>query len=405
MAEVQVIGAGFSGLAAAYFLNRAGHRVRIVETGERIGGLIGTMSTPYGPVETAANALLANAVVENTAADLGLPLVSALRSSRRRYILRDGRLRRWPLSIASSLRLLSSVLPLRFACRKISPLAPRYRETVSEWGERALGAEATRYLLCPALAGIYAGNPAALSATLTVGRFFGGKKTRSAPRGKLRGSVAPRGGMGEWAPAFHRILVANGAHFAREPLPGVPTLVALPPPQAVGFLQDKAPALCAELKKIQMLPLLSVTIFLAPETQAIPGFGCLFPRGEKFRSLGVLANDRIFPGRAIDSISETWLLGGAEDPGVLRLSDPAILNLIATERARLHGLRSRILDSRIIRWEKAIPHYDIALEEALDHLRAMNFSEGLYRVFGTYQGELGLGAVLLRASELAKEFP
>jgi oxygen-dependent protoporphyrinogen oxidase len=405
MADVQVIGAGFSGLSAAYFLNRAGHRVRIVENAPRIGGLLDTLRTPYGPVETAANAVIANPVVESTARELGLNLTPALRSSGRRYIFREGRLRRWPLGPSASLRLLGSLLPIRFRGDNLSPLAPRARETVAAWGERALGAEATRYLLCPALSGVYAGNPAELSASLTVGKVFTTWRAPRSPRGKLRGSVAPLQGMGAWAPAFQRILLANRCTFEKEALPGMPTVVALPPPQAAAFLEGKTPALLAELRKIRMLPLLSVTIFLAPETQAIPGFGCLFPRGEKFRALGVLANDRIFPGRALDSISETWLFGGALDREAPRLSDSEILALVATERARLHGLHARVLYSKIVRWESAVPHYDLSLEGALENLRAMHFQEGLYRVFGTYLGELGLGAVLLRASKLAEEFP
>jgi len=187
-------------------------------------------------------------------------------------------------------------------------------------------------------------------------------------------------------------------------LPGMPTIVALPPPAAAHFLSERAPALAAELRKIKMVPLVSATVFFAPETQAIPGFGCLFPRGEGFRALGVLANEKIFPRRAVDSISETWIFGGHLDPEALKLSDAALLELIAKERAKLHGLKGRILHSRISRWEEAVPHYDIALEEAVEHLKSLEFREGVYRVFGTYLGDLGLGQVMYRASELAKEY-
>ncbi len=210
--------------------------------------------------------------------------------------------------------------------------------------------------------------------------------------------------MGAWAPAFRHTIVVNGGSIVTDSLPGMPTVVALPPPAAAHFLSERAPALAAELKKIRMVPLLSVTVFLAPETQAIPGFGCLFPRGEGFRALGVLANDQIFPKRAIDSISETWIFGGVADPDALKLSDAHLLELIAKERAKLHGLKGRILHSRIHRWEEAVPHYDLALEEAVEHLKALDFREGIYRVFGTYLGELGLGQVMYRASELAKEY-
>jgi oxygen-dependent protoporphyrinogen oxidase len=406
MAEIQVIGGGFSGLAASYFLACKGHRIRLVEKEPRIGGLLGTVQTPYGPVETAANAMIANAVVESAAADLGLTLVPAQRSARRRYIFRGGRLRRWPLQLMSTLRLVGVALPVRFgSLSRAAALAPKPRETVADWGERVLGPEATRFLLAPALSGIYASGPADLSASLTVGKLFA---TREAPRfqkGKLKGSVAPLEGMGAWAPAFRHTIVANGGRIVNEALPGMPTVVALPAPAAAAFLGNKAPALTAELRKIKMVPLVTATLFFAPETAPIPGFGCLFPRGEGFRTLGVLANDQIFPGRARDSISETWILGGKDDPGILELSDSQMIELIAKERAKLHGLKGRLLFHRITRWPEAVPLYSTALEEAAENLRTLEYREGIHRVFGTYLGDLGLGQVLYRASELAKEYP
>lgn len=403
MADVQVVGGGFSGLSAAYFLLCAGHRVRIVETGPRLGGMLDTQQTPYGPYETAANALIANALVESTAADLGIQLVPAQKSARKRFILRDKRLRRWPLRTMASLRLLGLALPMRLG--RTSPLAPRAQETVKDWGHRALGREATEYLLTPALSGIYAGDPSQLSASLTVGKFFRPRRERRLPRGKLRGSVAPLAGMGAWAPAFRRVLELNHCVFSPTAVTGLPTVVALPPPAALRFLDGRAPALAAELRKIRLLPIVSVTVFFPPETAGIPGFGCLFPRQEGFRALGVLANEKIFPGRARDSISETWLLGGALDPEISRLTDQELVQLVLAERAKLHGLRPRLLLSRVTRWESAIPHYDLALENAVDHLRALEFREGHFRLFGNYLGELGLGSILARAAALPKEFP
>lgn len=402
MAEIQVIGGGFSGLAASYFLACRGHKVRLVEKSNRIGGLIDTLQTPYGPVETAANAVIANATVEQVAADLGLELVPAQRTARRRYIYRDGRLRRWPLRLASTVRLLGLALPAGLG--RATPLAPRAGESVLAWGHRALGEEATRYLLCPALSGIYAGDPSRLSASLTVGKLFGRRRKERPPRGRLRGSVAPREGMGAWAPAFLHVILANGGKIVSSPEHGLPTVVALPPPAAEAFLRERAPALAGELRKISMVSLLSATAFFSPETAPIPGFGCLFPRGQGFRARGVLANEQIFPGRARDSIAETWIFGGTEDPEILRLSDADLIELLARERARLHGLKARLLHAKVSRWPDAIPHYDLALEDAAENLRALEYREGLYRVFGTYCGDLGLGQVLYRASELAREY-
>ena len=217
--------------------------------------------------------------------------------------------------------------------------------------------------------------------------------------------MAPIKGMGAWAPAFRRSLELNQCSFASEAVAGLPTIVALPPPAASKFLAGRAPALEAELKKITMLPIVTVTAFFSPETSSVPGFGCLFPKREGYRALGVLANDRIFPNRSMDSLAETWLFGGALDSDILRLSDREILDLLIEERTKMHGVRPRLLHSKVTRWEGAIPHYDIHLENALENLATMEFREGNFRLFGNYLGELGLGTILSKAAELPKEFP
>ena len=64
MKAVTVVGGGFSGLATAYYLSRAGIPVEIVEKTDRLGGLIATLQTPHGPVETAAIGLRKSARVD-----------------------------------------------------------------------------------------------------------------------------------------------------------------------------------------------------------------------------------------------------------------------------------------------------------------------------------------------------
>jgi hypothetical protein len=84
--------------------------------------------------------------------------------------------------------------------------------------------------------------------------------------------------------------------------------------------------------------------------------------------------------------------------------DDQSVEAIARERELLQGERNALLHARIFRWEKAIPHYDLQLEKILGQLRPRGFREGNYRLFGNYLGDLGLGRILERASELPKEF-
>lgn len=397
--RAQVIGGGFSGLAAAYFLTREGYSVRIVEESDRFGGLLRTIPTAFGLVETAANALLSNALVEETATEIGIELVPTLPSARKRFIFRRGKPRRWPLSGAASMKFLGETVP-RFLMAKKSFL-PREGESVKAWGYRCLGEEATESLLVPGLSGIYAGRAEELSASLILRRFFGGGK--KVKRGRLKGSVAPKEGMGQWGEKFSAWLEIAGAEFSSQAEEGLPTVVALPPPRAKAFLEGKAPGLAALAAEVKMLPVVSVTCFFPDERPGIDGFGCLFPRSEGFRVLGILANDRIFPGRATKGfLSETWIFGGATDPQVMNRTEEEMLSTIQFERGKIVGQRVPFTHAVVNRWPGAIPHYDLALERALSGQKS--FTEGDYTLFGTYLGDLGLARVLVRAQDLARNF-
>ena len=95
---VTVIGAGLSGLATAWYLAERGARVRVLEAASRPGGLIQTVHTREGLVETAARAFPWS---DRTAAlfeAMDIAPQFARDESKRRYIFRDGRARRWPLT-------------------------------------------------------------------------------------------------------------------------------------------------------------------------------------------------------------------------------------------------------------------------------------------------------------------
>src|ERR1700704_4581526 len=104
MPTVKVIGAGFSGLVTAYYLVKAGFKVQVVEKSARVGGLIRTIQTPQGPVETAANGIRNSVRLEAMCADLGVPLQTTRREARARFIFR-GEPKRFPLSGPEVLKL------------------------------------------------------------------------------------------------------------------------------------------------------------------------------------------------------------------------------------------------------------------------------------------------------------
>lgn len=390
---VTVIGAGFSGLTTAYYLLKAGARVRVLERSDCVGGLISTRRTEHGTVETAANGILNSARLEVLCADLGVPLLAPQPISRKRYIWRAGP-RRWPLTLGELLRLGGGLV------RYLGNWRPQPRETVAAWGERVLGKGATHYALVPVLSGIYAGDAKQLSASLIFKRNPEGKPEQKPQR---RGTVAPREGMQQLLDALSDYLQRHGVEFifnhAATVSANQPTVICTAVTQAAELLRDVAPAARAALRRVELLPLLTATVFYQRQPRQPQGFGCLFPRGEGFRARGVLFNDCIFAGRS-EVRSETWIMGGALDPTVLQSSDDELRELLKAEHARLVGAEEEPLSVHVTRWPQALPHYTLELEQALAELPPL--PKGVALV-GNYLGQIGLAKLAERAARVARE--
>ncbi len=393
MKPITVVGAGFSGLVTAYLLTKAGREVRVIEKAPRAGGLIRTIHTEHGLVETAANGILNSARVEAMCADIGVPLLSTRREGRKRFIYR-GKPRQIPLNSFEALRAAAGVTA------HVARLRPRVFETIADWGQRVLGKGATDYLLSPALGGIYAGDPNQMSASLIFGRADLPSHLQTCPpqKARLRGTVAPPNGMQQLIDGLAGYLRHKDVEITFDtdapPNTNDPTIVCLSARAASAYLSDIAPHMSAALSKIEMLSLLTATCFFDQDAASIDGFGCLFPRDQGFRARGVLFNNSIFEGRG-PAHAETWIFGGALDPEVVRLTDEQIRGVILAERERFYKANDAPLAMHITRWPKALPHYSVELERTLSTLPAPPPNIALV---GNYLGRIGLAKLAERAA-------
>ena len=396
MPTITVVGAGFSGLTTAYFLIKRGFKVRIIEKTDRAGGLIKTIRTPNGLIETAANGLLNSVKLEAMCADIGVPLLTTRREGRKRFIYR-GKPKQVPLTLSELFR-----MALRFGVSARS-LRPRQFETIAGWGRRVIGEGATDYLLTPALGGVYAGDPEQLSASLIFGRASmpGHLETNRPQKAKRRGTVAPPNGVQQLIDGLRDYLEHSGVEFifnqaatldSREP-----AVVCLSARGAAECLAKISPQLSEALDEIEMLSIATVTCFYSPQSVKLNGFGCLFPRDQGFRARGVLFNDSIFEGRG-PAHAETWIFGGALDPNVTRLTDDEFAETIASEREQFYRQKDEPIAIHITRWPNALPHYSIELEKILATLPAPPDNIALV---GNYLGRIGLAKILERAAVVA----
>lgn len=164
-----VVGTGFTGLLYATLAVLKGESVLLYEKRNRSGGLIGSVPTPFGLVETAANGILNSYRLEELAFALNLDIISAKKNSKQRFIWKGGNPKRIPLSFSELLRLLYGALTISAGIRP--------EESVYQWGVRVLGKGAVENLLEPGLAGIYAGNLKDMSAELVLGRWISSEES------------------------------------------------------------------------------------------------------------------------------------------------------------------------------------------------------------------------------------
>ena len=380
MTPAHVVGAGLSGLATAWHLADAGFDVTVSDAAPGPGGLLQTRHTAHGLVETAANAFVWTETVRQWFDRLEITPVFARDESKRRYIFRNGRPRRWPLSLNES-----AVLAGRLAAAAITrQTGARDRETVAQWGDRVVGPGARAWLLEPAMQGIY-GSP---SSALSAKAIFSGRR-----RGPRR-MATPAGGMGEFVGRLHARLVQRGVRFEfnrtiEHLAPGTPTAVCTDSAGAARLLRPHAPDLADRIAAVGAAPLATVTMFFAPHPADVRGFGVLFPAPSGVQALGVLFNADIFDGRS-SLRSETWIVGD-RGAGMTSWPEAQLLSALANDRHGLTGRREQPVATHVTRWPRAVPIYNAAV---LDVQKALESLPPSIALAGNYLGQIGVAALL-----------
>jgi oxygen-dependent protoporphyrinogen oxidase len=446
--SIAVLGAGITGLTAAYRLSHNGHRVRLFESTGRVGGAIRTEQVDGWLIEGGPNSLLtgepaAMALVK----ELGLApaLVTANPAAKNRYLVRGGRPLPAPMSPPAFLGsgLFSFSAKLRLLSEFFSSRRVRTADlSLEEFGRAHFGQEIVDYGLNPFVAGVYAGNPRKLSARYAFPKLWELEQTHGsilrgqiaaakmrAAQGQPRspGIVSFQAGLQTLPDALAAKLPAGvlSTHAQIEALlPGKPwsvvwrdgaatrnesfdaVIAALPAPALAqlrfGPLGERP---LASLDAIEHPPVTSVFLGFRRAEVAHPldGFGMLVPEVERRLVLGVLFSSSLFPGRApAGHVGLTVMVGGSRQPEIARLPIEKLLATIEPDLRQLLGVTGRPVFQRHTFWPRAIPQYNLGYEVHLETIVAAERGQRGLFIGGQARDGIALPACIAAGENLAR---
>ena len=415
--HVAIVGAGITGLTAAFRLHQQGVRVTVLERSNHAGGSIRSIADGGWLIEAGPNSLQYGAPeLKQLVADLGLEneLVTASPQAKHRFIVRGGRVVAVPSSPPALIG--SSLFGARTKLSLLTELFTRPRIRTSDLSLAELvrshfTQELVDYAVNPLIAGIYAGDPEKLSVRHAFPMLWQAERSHgSLLRGMMAGMKAKKAaGGGGPAPliSFRRGLqTIPDAIVARLPagslqlgatvetlLPGKPhriiwkkdgqsvsgefdAVVLAVPAGALaqltcGTLGERP---LASLDNIPHPPVASLFLGYKRDqvTHPLDGFGGLVPAVEKRDVLGILFSSSLFPGRAPEGhVGLTIFAGGSRQPELARLTPDQLLARIDRDLRELVGATGAPVFMRHTYWPRAIPQYIPGYERWQEQISAL----------------------------------
>lgn len=417
--RVVVVGGGLAGLFTASELVAGGvEDVVVVERGSLPGGVVRTVSRDGYSLEPAAGSFtLPHPHLSPILERAGVEVVPA-RQADIRHVFVDGRLVALPPSPGA---LFAPVLSLPAKLRALAEPLVRQRpeageESLASFCERRFGNGAGRLLSSLMASGVYAGDPAELSASAAfpmltelekeAGSVLGGaiRRRRSrpedAPQPRMRVPVEGMVGMAETLAdslggRFRGEFEVRSVSRAQdewviegpEQLVADAVVIAVPPHIAAGLVGGD---IADDLRGMESAPVAVVGMGGADPLRLPEGFGVLIGPDEGLVSVGVLFESVYAPARVPQG---SWLVkvivGGAHNPEITEWDDDRLVKRVAEEVERVVGEVPTPDFVEVLRHRPGIPQYTIghsrrlrALADPLDELPGLHLGGWGYRGVG-----------------------
>jgi oxygen-dependent protoporphyrinogen oxidase len=464
MKRILVVGGGIAGLAAAYTVQKTAAEIglpiqlTVVEREPSWGGKIKTERVDGFVIEGGPDTFLA-AKPWGVALCRELGLEPRLQGTNpdhnHTYVLQRGRLHPLPDGLTMMIptqfgtmaktSLLSWPQIARMGLDYFLPPAPlNGDESLGHFISRRLGRAAYERLIEPLMSGIYAGDGDQLSLQATFPTLrdlelkHGGlvrgalamRRQRSPSGQKKPGArsafLTPVSGLAEIVETLVRRLQANGAELRAgmavtsitydhpsfhvqlandERLTFEGLILATPAFVAGDLLTDMDALLASELHAIEYVT--TATVSLAYRQSDIPrpldGYGYIIPRCEGRQALACTWTSTKFPHRAPEGHALLRVfIGRARQGDDLPWDEAGLLNLARDEIARTSGILAEPELTRVFRWERAMPQYNLGHLERVKRIESsLEKWPGLALAGNGYRG-IGIPDCI-RSGELAAQ--
>jgi protoporphyrinogen/coproporphyrinogen III oxidase len=407
MRPVAIIGAGITGLTAAFYLKRSGVPVTVYEASDRVGGAIQSIRSGGYLAEFGPNTILETSPkVTQLVNDAGLaprrldpdPKASA------RYVVRYQR----PIEMPGSplgfftTQLFTPRAKLAVLCEPfVRPRRDGVEESVAQFVVRRLGQEFLDHAIDALVAGVYAGDPYKLSVpqafpklgqlearygSLIKGQILGARERKR--RGEIAKDRAPKFSFDDGLQVLPDTLCESLGEAMR-----LKSTVTRLTQTAEGWtldVRERGQQSCAEhsaviyagtafklakmevqtpmplhlsiFAEIRYPPVASVVLGFRREDVAHPcaGFGMLIPRVEGFKILGTIFSSSLFPNRApAGYLTLTSYVGGERYPDLASLPPEKLYALTCEDLRVLLGVKGKPTFQHSVYWPRAIPQYNI----------------------------------------------
>ena len=436
--KIKILGAGISGLAAAYWLNKEGYDISVFELKNEPGGAMITAHEEgflidYGP----NSGLETTPFIKQLVDEIGLTeeMIYANEESNKRYILKNNRLYLLPLNPPSFLKtqLFSPKAKLRLLAEPfIGRSADGYYQSISDFVRRRLGQEFLDYAINPFVSGVFAGDPDKLSVKSAFPKLYrleevyGGlikgmikgarerkKRTetskqnakmfsfingmQSFPRAlasKLEGKIfygSKIEKISKTGQGYKLSFLQNGES---KIIPADIIISTLPAHLSTNLFRDIDGGITDHFDNIYYPPVLVLYLGYKKKdiVQPLDGFGFLIPSKEEKSFLGSIWSSTIFPKRSPqDTASFTLFIGGARSPNLLNDNRNDLVKKVLSQFREIMNINVDPMFMREKMWDNAIPQYDVGYIEHEKYFQQFEIANPGLFLSGNYRGGISVG--------------